>query len=174
MNILTLAPTSIINSSPQNLIFWPLVERKKSFAFTDFFYLIFSLIIFVIKATLAKIGFTALLKSILATCIVLANKGNWGSKTWTAWHYIWERLTETNMDEQVFALYISSYTQKKNSWDLDVSRLICMFCHLENQDSRILFFDRTHIIMKIFFKRTLRTFLIRVFLLVWYLHKKIL
>ena len=106
-------PISIINSSPQNLIFWPLVERKISFAFTDFFYLIFSLIIFVIKATLAKIGFTALLKSILATCIVLANKGNWGLKTWTAWHYIWERLTETNMDEQVFALYISSYTQKK-------------------------------------------------------------
>ena len=88
-------------------------EEKKSFVFTDFFHLIFSLIIFVIKATLAKIGFTALLKSILATCIVLANKGNWGSKTWTAWHYIWERLTETNMDEQVFALYISSYTQKK-------------------------------------------------------------
>ena len=69
------------------------------------------------------------------------------------------------MDEQVFALYISSYTQKK-SWDLDVSRLICMFCHLENQDSRILFFDRTHIIMKTFFERTLRTFLIWVFLLV--------
>ena len=112
-DILTLT-TSNSAKHHQHLICWPLVERgKKSFAFTDFIYLIFSLIIFVIKATLAKIGFTALLKSILATCIVLANKGNWGSKTWTAWHYIWERLTETNMDEQVFALYISSYTQKK-------------------------------------------------------------
>ena len=30
MSILTLAPTSIINSSPQHLIFWPLVERKKN------------------------------------------------------------------------------------------------------------------------------------------------
>ena len=58
-----------------------------------------------------------------------------------------------------FLLYTFPHIRKKNSWDLDVSRLICMFCHLENQDSRILFFDRTHIIMKTFFERTLRTFL---------------
>ena len=69
------------------------------------------------------------------------------------------------MDEQVFALYISSYTQKKLLGPRCI-KIDMHVCHLENQDSRILFFDRTHIIMKTFFERTLRTFLIRVFLLV--------